>query len=551
MPNQPISSDQQPPPLYYLDNFQQALSWLQQRYADLLTPAEAEFMIRFAQLPEPSCALLVRLIMRKGPHFRNDRLSYPEIGDIATAAGPLLALGWLSDAAPLSAEELGQLLRKDELLALLPGTPGLHARRKPQLIEQLAAERPGPRPFRHWHPQHTASLYTLHIGELCEGLRLMFFGNLRQGWEEFVLAQLGIFRYEEVALTPDSRGFQCREDIEGYRHLHRCRQALDDGLPTAEVVALLGDQLSANPWLRSRRARLEFTLARQLERENQLDEALRLYQRSGWKGARQRQIRILEKRRQHHQAYDLVQATLTAPEDDAELQLVLRAQRRLARKLGHPVLSLPRETEGKPIELVLPGPHPLGVELAVCEHLSSGEAPVHYVENTLITGLFGLLCWEAIFHPLPGAFFHPFHSAPVDLHSPDFHIRRQVQFDHCLARLESGSYREHIRHVWQHKQGIQTPFIHWSVLTEELVDQALHCLPAEHLQLWFRRLLVDLRTHRAGMPDLIQFWPAQRRYRMIEVKGPGDRLQDNQRRWLAFCAQHHMPVEVCYVQWSN
>ena len=53
------------------------------------------------------------------------------------------------------------------------------------------------------------------------------------------------------------------------------------------------------------------------------------------------------------------------------------------------------------------------------------------------------------------------------------------------------------------------------------------------------------------MPDLIQFWPQEQRYRMIEVKGPGDRLQDNQRRWLALCAAHGMPVDVCYVQWAS
>ena len=52
------------------------------------------------------------------------------------------------------------------------------------------------------------------------------------------------------------------------------------------------------------------------------------------------------------------------------------------------------------------------------------------------------------------------------------------------------------------------------------------------------------------MPDLIQFYPAERRYRMIEVKGPGDRLQDNQKRWLAFAAEQGIPVEVCYVSWD-
>ncbi len=37
---------------------------------------------------------------------------------------------------------------------------------------------------------------------------------------------------------------------------------------------------------------------------------------------------------------------------------------------------------------------------------------------------------------------------------------------------------------------------------------------------------------------------------MIEVKGPGDRLQDNQVRWLEYCARHQVPVAVCYLAWS-
>ncbi|MNP86424.1 VRR-NUC domain protein [compost metagenome] len=67
----------------------------------------------------------------------------------------------------------------------------------------------------------------------------------------------------------------------------------------------------------------------------------------------------------------------------------------------------------------------------------------------------------------------------------------------------------------------------------------------------FQRILADIKANRAGMPDLIQFWPQERRYRLIEVKGPGDRLQDNQLRWLEFCARHGIPVEVCYVQWAD
>ncbi|HEY1227063.1 MAG TPA: VRR-NUC domain-containing protein, partial [Ramlibacter sp.] len=68
---------------------------------------------------------------------------------------------------------------------------------------------------------------------------------------------------------------------------------------------------------------------------------------------------------------------------------------------------------------------------------------------------------------------------------------------------------------------------------------------------WCERILHDVKANRTGFHDLIQFWPAERRYRMIEVKGPGDRLQDNQLRWIDYCAAHQMPVAVCYLQWQE
>ena len=88
-------------------------------------------------------------------------------------------------------------------------------------------------------------------------------------------------------------------------------------------------------------------------------------------------------------------------------------------------------------------------------------------------------------------------------------------------------------------------------LNEQLLEDALSCVPAEHLRLCFQRILRDVPNHRSGLPDLIQFWPGERRYRLIEVKGPGDRLQDNQKRWIDFALQHDIPIAVCYVQWTE
>lgn len=542
----PLASD-----FYYLTNFRTVLDWVRQRYADLLSAQEREFMQDFCSLPQLSQALLVRLVMRKGPHFRYSKLAYAEIGDIATAADPLLQHSWLMTDAPLLPDDLGRLLLKQELLSLLPQTTFAKNLSKNEILQLLCDYYPVALPYQQWPAAPTEQIFSLTITPLCERIRLLFFGNLSQSWAEFVLTDLGVFRYEQVAFSDDSRGFNQRGDIDDYLHLHRCRDAFAEGASVIETLQQLGKFQSANPWIEQGHQRLRFQLGQQLEREAELGQALQLYEQCNYAGARQRRIRILEKSQQHESAYALALQTAAAPESEAERQLVARALKRLARKLKQPLPAQPTAVDTAEQRLTMPQHPGIGVEQRVALQLSQQDAPVHYLENTLVCSLFGLLCWDAIFAPLPGAFFHPFQSAPADLHSSDFYQRRRTEFDACLARLDSQDYALHIRHTFQQKQGIQSPFVFWSLLSEELLDQALHCIPAAHLKLWFQRMLRDIRANRTGMPDLIQFWPAEQRYRMIEVKGPGDRLQDNQRRWLAFCAEHAMPVEVCYVQWAD
>lgn len=537
------------PELYYLANFRKALDWLDTHHRDLMDDAELAFVANFLQLPLPSQALLVRLVMRKGVHFRASKLRYAEIGDIATAAGALLASGWLIEHAALTFDELGALLLKDELAThFADDLPGGNLK-KSELLEHLRALHTEPRSLADWCPRLDERLLSLAIGPLCDRLRLMFFGNLAQDWSEFVLADLGIFRYEQVPITPGSRGFRSRQDLDDYLHLRLCREAFEAGMTVPEVLQQLGDFASASAHINERHQRLLLQLAQHLERAGELDSALTLYRDTRALGSRQRQIRVLERLGQDAEALALVEQVLEAPLNAEEAQLAGRARTRLRRRLGLPAAPKAAKLDEDRLDLRLP--RAASVELAVAAHLAEPDAPVHYVENTLICGLFGLLCWEAIFAPLPGAFFHPFHTGPVDLHRADFHARRSELFAACLARLDDGSYRDAMRRTHAEKFGIQSPFVFWELLDAERLEQALACLPPAHLGAWFRRLLADIRENRAGMPDLIQFWPREGRYRMIEVKGPGDRLQDNQKRWLAFCAEHGMPVSVCYVEWLD
>ncbi|UVL11385.1 VRR-NUC domain-containing protein [Pseudomonas rhodesiae] len=539
-------------PLYYLHNFRQVLHWLGQRYADLLDTDEQHFIQQFDRLPQPSQALLVRMVMRKGVHFRAGKLNYVEIGCPHAAAAPLLALGWVDGHCLLAIEELFALLQKGELLGAFKPWIEQPKGKKADWLEGLTARFNEPRSFAQWCPDLADTLYSLTVMELCDRLRLMFFGNLHQDWSEFVLADLGIYTYEKVEFCAESRGLRSRDDVHGFLFLHQCQHAFESGEAVDEVLARIASLRTDNPWLEKRRAKLLFQVGQSCERSAELGLAQQIYRACTYPGARARLIRVLERQEDYVQALALASAAQLAPESAAEQQHLLRVVPRLRRKLGEPALPKPKPRPVTRLDLDLALPEPLmSVEYCVQAHLSAPDAPVHYVENGLINSLFGLLCWEVIFAPLPGAFFHPFQRGPVDLHSEDFHQRRAPLFAACFEQLQDERYKTTIRQRYRDKWGIQSPFVFWNLLSEELLEQALACLPAAHLRYWFERLLLDIRANRSGMPDLIQFWPAQKTYRMIEVKGPGDRLQDNQLRWLEFCGEYQMPVTVCYVRWAE
>src|SRR5690606_31738424 len=106
-------------------------------------------------------------------------------------------------------------------------------------------------------------------------------------------------------------------------------------------------------------------------------------------------------------ALQAAEAALTEPASEAEAQQLARVRPRLRRKLGLSVPDRPKPRPPSTINLqVQYAPH--GVEELARRYLHQDEAPAHYVENTLVNALFGLLCWDVLFAPLPGAFFHPF-----------------------------------------------------------------------------------------------------------------------------------------------
>ena len=545
---------QYPQAFYYLENFHQLLSWVQTRYEDLLDADEVAFLQDFQLLPMASQALLVRMIMRKGEWFRESKLQYEEIGAVSDAAGPLLEKAWLQSDDTLDFADFVQLITKPELVSCFTDLPFPKSARKEVIIEHLLEQEPAARPWSQWFGAKVDPLFTLTIRPIIDRLRLMYFGNLYQDLTEFVVTDLGLFKYEPVASpTASDRAFSCREDVDAYLEVWQLREKLEV-CETQEDICELIEQLPHrfdNPWLERRRGKLIYRLAYQLERGGQLDTAYQLYEEISYPGARERQIRLLEKEKPQR-AWQLLKTALEAPTNEQEFQACQRIGKRLAKKLDETAPTptrVPSQTHLTTIQ-VAPDSE-IRVEELARLYFHSEHQPAFNIENRLINSLFGLLFWPAVFAPIPGAFFHPFQAAPSDLGEPEFESARQQIFDQQFNLLREGNYQAFILDIYEEKQGTISPFVHWDGVDQSLLRLAMDCIPKGHLEVIFKRILFDIKANRSGLPDLIQFFPQEENYRMIEIKGPGDRLQDNQLRWIDWFERHNIPYLVCHVEWSS
>lgn len=543
-------------PDYYLKNFRFLIDWVQERYADLLNSEEQHFIQQFYQLDHNAQCLLVRLSSRKGPLFRRDKLSYSEIVSIDKAAQQLLEAGLLQIDTPLDVELLSNSVTKPELLLLFGDhLIGLKQARKDSLTQSLISQFTEPRSWQDWTNNQFGSAWYLDNQHIIRTVLLLFFGNAYQDLTEFVLQDLGVFRYENYTIDHQHRIFKSRAELDQYQHLMQLREQLE-GAPQTESLIELAAQLpmqGVNERLQRRRAKLCNQLAYELERAKEYALALPLYEQSHLPPARERRIRLLEKQGLYTEAWELLTLLVEQPMNEQELQVAQRIAPRLAKKCGLNVEKQPpAATYTQQIELargVDEQGNSMRVEEVVRLSLNTTDAPCVYAENTLFGALFGLWLWPELFRGIDGAFANPFQAAPLDLYQENF-VANRPGIEALWATLDTGEYRHCIRQTWNEKQGIANHFVNWSFITSDLLDIALHCIPAKHLTLIFERLLFDIKNNRSGLPDLIQFYPAQKTYRMIEVKGPGDRIQDNQQRWLDYFAKHGIPAEVCYVHWQ-
>lgn len=537
------------PTTYYLDNFLCLVGFVHETYHELLSPSERLWFDAFQQASTPAQCLYVRLLGRRSDVFRQSKLQYAEIPDIETAAQELCALGLIAREAPESLDVLCEKFTKQELQRLSVTAVAKQVSR-PQLLEHLLQQESKTQT----RALQQADQWLTVIGQREYAIfSLCFFGNAYQDASEFVLRDLGIVQYENYTIDQSSRAFQCRSQLDKHIQLLDCKNALDQIDPSEpdELLALIDKLPNTNEGdepLKRRTDRIRNSIARQLERLNQAENALSVYRLSDHHPCRERQVRLLHKMDRFDEAMRLCKAIQAKPYSDEEAQFVRIFMPKLAKSL-----NLPSKRE----KTFKPESHKLTLSKTdhrvefITQDFYKQFGDCFYVENTLFNAVFGLFIWDILFLNLPGVFYNPFQSAPVDFYHSEFSKNRKTQLQERFAELQDPlKFSARVWENFESKANLSNPLVNWAYLSEALLSKALLRIPAQHWHVIFERMLSDLRSHTNGFPDLILF-PSDGGYELLEVKGPGDALQKNQRRWMAFFSLHRIPCRVIHVRWAQ
>lgn len=536
------------PDLYYLDNFRLLMRHACSTYGDLLADREHAFLATFAGLGLPAQCLYVRLLTRRGPQVRADHVRYAEIVNVPAVAEELAAAGMICIDANAPAQELLAMLTLPELrpLAVDHGllTPAdVRTKRKPELIELLAAagdEACTAALREHWH------WYRCEQRDIVDTLLLLFFGNRQQDLSVFVLAELGLLRFENYSLD-DLRQFADRDDFDAYRNWLDRSDAVYAAIDAGDIEsarALADVCLAAQPHRVAplRRVRLLKRLSRFFERQGDIAAALVLADACVGAGIDSSVDSSVDSG--IDASIDSSIDSSIESEEAAHRARLMRARHGLivgSATAGKAQSGAPiRPRRARPLAVVeralqVAAWQPGGAEQLVLDRLiNTGCSGAHW-ENHFPCALFGLLCWDILFSPVVGAFFNAYQAAPADLYSGAFRARRGPALQTRLSAIagDHEDWRTRLVDTYTAKQGVTNAFVAWRHVPLQPLRELCAALPSPLAAGICERLCTDPRRYRRGFPDL-SLLTSDGKVQFCEVKSPNDQLSLAQRDWLGF-----------------
>ncbi|XP_037539505.1 fanconi-associated nuclease 1 [Nematolebias whitei] len=217
--------------------------------------------------------------------------------------------------------------------------------------------------------------------------------------------------------------------------------------------------------------------------------------------------------------------------------------------MGKSIFLLPSREEG--------GEGPATVicsveELCLAHYRKQGFDQGIHGEGSTFSTLFALLMWDIIFMDgIPDVFRNPYQSCPLDLYTDCFYENRKDTLASRVQLLCEASVEtlcSMLEDVWSSQEGKVCSLVSWERFSSLQQAQSLvACLGGAFLGGIVDRMAKDFRHCRAGLPDLVVWNSSNSSFKLVEVKGPNDRLSHKQQIWLDELQKLGADVEVCHV----
>ncbi|XP_021844251.1 fanconi-associated nuclease 1 homolog isoform X1 [Spinacia oleracea] len=173
-----------------------------------------------------------------------------------------------------------------------------------------------------------------------------------------------------------------------------------------------------------------------------------------------------------------------------------------------------------------------------------------HAESGIWLTIYGLLMWDVIFSDVPNTFRTKFQNSPLDMDSDSFYDTRKTIIEPQLQNIHEGMAEAILIMSWELHQGTLCRGVNWERNSLSELRAAVTCIGGPCLANLCRLLAQDYRSWTSGMPDLL-LWRFNGDYKgeakLVEVKGPKDRLSEQQRAWLLILMDCGFTAEVCKV----
>jgi DNA polymerase-3 subunit epsilon len=531
---------------YYLDHFNEFLSFVVGPSQHLLGQEDLNFIDTFNSLNEDAKCVFVRTVNRKSSIIKVDSLEYEEIAEPFEQVKRLKERQMIRSLAPSDSIELFSVLTKPQLCSLLKISQlEFKASQNKASLVALAKQS---MPFEIIKASNLFEHFVVRNCDQCiDYLLFLFFGDLSSRLNKFSMRDLGIMRTRKNKGQGSAR-FETLEDAKStYIYKKRLREINDLApqqiLKRAEKIDSLPKPVGQIA--ETAKDKYLYHLGKALVSQNPA-QAINLWEQSNHPEAQEKWLREQYKLGNVDEVKTRLFQIINEPESEG---LLVFAEDFLARKYDKKRTSILTDMlrDGSQ-QIAIDEMYSGSVEYGVTRFYQKQGHQAYRTENSLWRSLFGLTFWHELYELDASALATEFDTRPKVLRNNDFYQHFEDEIEARLRSIENADvYCKQLSKNASMHYGKRNSIFNWHSGLLEQLSRFINYSSLDSILGHMRAMTKDFHKLSDGYPDIMVIEDQQLRFE--EVKAPGDQLRKNQLLTIRHLRDLGFDVRISKVDW--